>query len=140
MRPDTGRLSLEAERSVRDVGHLGRAHQDTRRKDESGRTARRRPRHLPDDGPCARPGGSGDPPARIATSARCVLDQVGDAPRITSVAIGIRAEVPGLTGAVFAQAVDKVAALCLVSNALRGNAEIAIDARLEGALSRAASE
>lgn len=40
----------------------------------------------------------------------------------------------------FAQAVDKVAALCLVSNALRGNAEIAIDARLEGALSRAASE
>jgi organic hydroperoxide reductase OsmC/OhrA len=64
-------------------------------------------------------------PARV-----CVLDEVQEAPRITEVALTVRARVEALDEAAFKGAVDKAAALCPVSNALRGNVEISVDAAL----------
>lgn len=73
------------------------------------------------------------PPARITTSARCALDEVEGAPRLTRISLTTRAQVPGVEEAAFAGAVERAAALCPVSNALRGNVEIGVDARLEEA-------
>lgn len=68
------------------------------------------------------------PPERIATDARCVLDDVGGAPRITHVSLTVRGNVHGIDEERFRQAVEQAGALCPVSNALRGNVEISIEA------------
>jgi lipoyl-dependent peroxiredoxin len=73
------------------------------------------------------------PPGHIATSASCVLDEVDGAPRITSVALRVQAQVDALDEAGFNEAVGQAAALCPVSNALRDNVEISVAAVLETA-------
>jgi osmotically inducible protein OsmC len=73
------------------------------------------------------------PPAHIATSASCVLDEVDGAPRITSVGLRVHAQVEGLDEAGFNGAVGHAAALCPVSNALRDNVEISVAAFLDTA-------
>lgn len=75
-------------------------------------------------------GEAGTPPGAIATDARCVLDEVDGAPRITSVSLRVRGRVADLDGPAFQDAVDRAAALCPVSNALRGNVEISVEAEL----------
>jgi osmotically inducible protein OsmC len=76
-------------------------------------------------------GEAGTPPERLATSADCTLAEVDGAPRITDVALHVRARVLSLDQAAFDDAVAKAAALCPVSNALRGNVEVAVEATLE---------
>jgi osmotically inducible protein OsmC len=71
------------------------------------------------------------PPERLEVSATCTLDEVDGAPRITTVTLGVRARVPGIKQAGFEQAVERAAGLCPVSNALRGNVEIALSSELE---------
>lgn len=71
------------------------------------------------------------PPERLVVRAACELDEVDGAPRITSVALNVRARVPGLEQARFEQAVERAAGLCPVSNALRGNVEISVHGQLE---------
>jgi osmotically inducible protein OsmC len=73
------------------------------------------------------------PPAHIATSASCVLDEVDGAPRITSVGLRVHAQVEALDEAGFNGAVGHAAALCPVSNALRDNVEISVAAFLDTA-------
>jgi osmotically inducible protein OsmC len=58
------------------------------------------------------------PPGHIATSASCVFDEVDGAPRITSAALRVEAQVEALDQAGFNEAVDQAAGLCPVSNAL----------------------
>jgi lipoyl-dependent peroxiredoxin len=70
------------------------------------------------------------PPERLAIEAACTLDEVDGAPRITTVALTIRARVPGLEQASFEQAVERAAGLCPVSSALRGNVEISVQSEL----------
>ena len=77
-------------------------------------------------------GDDGTPPDRLAVSAACTLDEVDGAPRITTVELAVRAVVPGLDVANFAQIVARAAELCPVSNALRGNVEISLRHELEG--------
>jgi lipoyl-dependent peroxiredoxin len=77
-------------------------------------------------------GEASTPPQRIATDARCALDEVDGAPRITAVALSVRSRVEGLDRSRFQKAVEEAGALCPVSNALRGNVEISVDAILEG--------
>ncbi|HEX5192028.1 MAG TPA: OsmC family peroxiredoxin [Solirubrobacteraceae bacterium] len=72
------------------------------------------------------------PAERLTVNAVCTLDEVEGAPRITDVALTIRAQVPGVDQAGFDQAVEQAAGLCPVSNALRGNVEIAVRAELDG--------
>jgi osmotically inducible protein OsmC len=76
-------------------------------------------------------GESGTPPERLTTSADCTLAEVDGAPRITDLSLRVRAHAGSLDKAAFDDAVAKAAALCPVSNAVRGNLEISIDAALE---------
>lgn len=78
-------------------------------------------------------GEAGTPPTRIATDARCVLDEVDGAPRITRVSLAVRGDVDGIDEPHLRDAVDRAATLCPVSNALRGNVEISLEASLGGA-------
>lgn len=75
-------------------------------------------------------GEAGTPPGRLATRASCALDEVDGAPRITRVALEVRARVDGIDASGFQAAVERASALCPVSNALRGNVDIAVDASL----------
>jgi osmotically inducible protein OsmC len=75
-------------------------------------------------------GEAGTPPERLTTRAECVLAEVQGAPRITDVTLHVRAHAPSLDEASFDDAVAKAAALCPVTNALRGNVEISLDAVL----------
>ena len=76
-------------------------------------------------------GEAGTPPEHITTTAACTLAEVEGAPRITEIALRVRAQIPSLAEIAFNDAVTKAAALCPVSNAVRGNVEISIDAALE---------
>ena len=78
-------------------------------------------------------GVEGTPPTRIATDVRCVLDEVDGAPRITRVSLAVRGDVDGIDEPHLRDAVDRAATLCPVSNALRGNVEISLEASLGGA-------
>src|SRR5215211_5912207 len=70
------------------------------------------------------------PPDRVAVSAACTLDEVEGAPRITTVELAVRAQVPGLEAAVLERMVGRAADLCPVSNALRGNIRINVRSEL----------
>jgi osmotically inducible protein OsmC len=48
------------------------------------------------------------------------------APRITTLELTVRAQVPGIEAAELERMADRAADLCPVSNALRGNVEIAV--------------
>lgn len=76
-------------------------------------------------------GESGTPPERLAVDASCVLDEVDGAPRITRVALSVRGRAGSLDESAFRAVVDRAAALCPVSNALRGNVDIAVEAMLD---------
>jgi osmotically inducible protein OsmC len=71
------------------------------------------------------------PPEQLVVSAACTLDEVGGAPKVTTSRLNVRARVPGIEPAGFEQAVERAAALCPVSNALRGNVEISLQSELE---------
>jgi lipoyl-dependent peroxiredoxin len=59
-------------------------------------------------------------------TATCTLDEVDGAPRITTIALTVRAPVPALDGAALSRSVAQAADLCSISNALRGNVEITV--------------
>ena len=63
-------------------------------------------------------------PERVTVSAACTLEEVKGAPRITTVELTVRAQVPGLDAAGLDRMVEQAAELCPVSNALRGNVKI----------------
>jgi lipoyl-dependent peroxiredoxin len=64
------------------------------------------------------------PPERLAVSAACTLDELAGAPRITTVELTVRAQVPGLEAVTLERMVGRAADLCPVSNALRGNVKM----------------
>jgi osmotically inducible protein OsmC len=70
------------------------------------------------------------PPERLGVSAACTLDEVEGAPRVTTVELSIRAQVPGLDAAALERMVGLAADLCPVSNALRGNVKINVRSEL----------
>jgi osmotically inducible protein OsmC len=70
------------------------------------------------------------PPERVAVSAACTLDEVEGAPRITTVELTVRAQVPGVNAGVLERIVGHAADLCPVSNALRGNVTINVRSEL----------
>jgi osmotically inducible protein OsmC len=71
------------------------------------------------------------PPERVTVHASCTLDEVDGAPRITTVELAVGARVPGLEQQSFEATVERAAALCPVSNALRGQVEIKVHSELE---------
>ncbi len=70
------------------------------------------------------------PATRISTRASCTIDKAGDGFRITKMRLEVRGEVPGLDEAGFQAAAQKAKDGCPVSQALKGNVELELDARL----------
>jgi lipoyl-dependent peroxiredoxin len=73
---------------------------------------------------------AGHPPVRLEVTAE-VTGTLGDSGlAVTSSALRVRGTVPGLDAAAFADFAAKGEAACPVSNALRGNVRIAVEATL----------
>src|SRR5215218_1909870 len=70
------------------------------------------------------------PPDRVRVSAGCTLDEVEGAPRITTVELTVRAQVPGLDATDLERTVARAAQLCPVSNALHGSVEVNVRSEL----------
>jgi osmotically inducible protein OsmC len=73
---------------------------------------------------------AGTPPTRLETEARTAFDKVGDGFKMTSVRLTIRGEVDGIDDATFRAAAEDAKENCPVSQALKGNVEISLDASL----------
>jgi len=73
---------------------------------------------------------AGTPATRISTTAACTIDKVGDGFRITRMRLEVRGQVPGLDEAGFQAAARSAKDGCPVSQALQGNVQLELDARL----------
>jgi osmotically inducible protein OsmC len=73
---------------------------------------------------------AGTPPTRISTTAKCTVEKAGEGFKITRMKLEVRGQVPGVDGAAFARAAEAARDGCPVSNALKGNVQIEVDARL----------
>jgi osmotically inducible protein OsmC len=78
--------------------------------------------------------GMGSPPRRLQVSALVGFDpKVGGGFEVSFSQLTVRGQVPGMDQASFADAARKGEQGCPISNALRGNVEITVDATLEDA-------
>jgi osmotically inducible protein OsmC len=75
-------------------------------------------------------GRAGTPPTRLESEARTTFEKVGEGFRITRIALTIRGEVDGIDDEAFQQAAEGAAENCPVSQALKGNVEVTLDAHL----------
>src|SRR3989442_13578437 len=73
---------------------------------------------------------AGTPPQKLESEARTTFDQVGEAFRITKIALSIRGEVEGIDEDAFRAAAGGAKENCPVSQALTGNVEVTLDASL----------
>ena len=73
---------------------------------------------------------AGTPPKRVTTTAAATVDKAGEGFRITKIRLETRGEVPGIDQAAFAKAAEGAKEGCPVSQALKGNLAIELDARL----------
>lgn len=71
------------------------------------------------------------PATRISTTAACTIDKVGEGFRIVSIRLETRGKVPGIDQAAFQKAAQGAKDGCPVSQALKGNVVIELEARLE---------
>jgi osmotically inducible protein OsmC len=74
---------------------------------------------------------AGTPPERLDVVATCSLDRVDGKMKITAVRLDVHGKVPGLDQAGFAAAAQTAEQGCPVSNALRNNVEITVNATLD---------
>jgi len=70
------------------------------------------------------------PPSRLESEARTIFDKVGEGFAITKIALRVRGEVDGISEVAFREAVESAKENCPVSQALKGNVEITVDAAL----------
>ena len=73
----------------------------------------------------------GTPPQNIEVEATCVLDDVSEGFRITTMDLDIRCRVPDLDASSFQDAAEQAHHICPVSNPLKGNVEIRVNTTLE---------
>ena len=74
---------------------------------------------------------AGTPPEQLTVSATCAFEQVPDGFAITTIDLDVHGRVPGLDAHRFEQAAELAAQICPVSNALKGNVDVRLTARLE---------
>lgn len=72
----------------------------------------------------------GKVPKRLEVSAVCTLDRVDGALKITHMALSVLGDVPDIDEAAFREVAQEGEKKCPVSNAIRGNVEVSVDARL----------
>lgn len=70
-------------------------------------------------------------PEHSQVTANCTLEEVAGKPRITCMDLEVRGKVPGLNAAGFERAARQAEQPCPVSNALRNNVAIHLNAHLE---------
>ena len=76
-------------------------------------------------------GNGGHPPERLEVSATVTFDQVDGGWKVVSSALTVRGTVPGLDDAAFKQAAEGAKEGCPISQALKGNVALSVDASLE---------
>ncbi|HEU0026674.1 MAG TPA: OsmC family peroxiredoxin [Ktedonobacterales bacterium] len=73
---------------------------------------------------------SGTPPQQLSVVADCTFEQTDSGFKVSRVVLNVEGQVPGLTQEQFAEAARAAETGCPVSNALRGNVDITVTARL----------
>ena len=73
---------------------------------------------------------SGTPPTKLESEARTTFDKVGEGFKMTMIELSIRGEVEGIDDDAFEQAAEGAKENCPVSQALRGNVDVTLDAAL----------
>jgi osmotically inducible protein OsmC len=74
--------------------------------------------------------GAGHAPAQLDTTAVATFERTDAGWRLTTMALSVRGDVPGIDAAAFVEAAEAAKVGCPVSNALAGNVEISVDAAL----------
>jgi lipoyl-dependent peroxiredoxin len=74
--------------------------------------------------------GAGKPPKKLEVSAAVTFDKVEAGWRVTSSAITVRGNVPGLDAAAFRKAAEEAKDGCPISQALKGNVKLSVEASL----------
>jgi osmotically inducible protein OsmC len=75
-------------------------------------------------------GGTGTPPEQLDVSATVTFDRVGDGFKVTSSELEVRGRVPGLDEAGFKKAAEDAKEGCPISQALKGNVDLSVNASL----------
>jgi osmotically inducible protein OsmC len=75
-------------------------------------------------------GRAGHPPEQLDVSATVTFDRVGDGFKVTSSELSVRGRVPGLDAAGFQQAAEAAKDGCPISQALKGNVDLSVNASL----------
>jgi osmotically inducible protein OsmC len=70
------------------------------------------------------------PPTKLESEAKTTFEKVGEGFKITKIALRIRGEVDGIDDAAFQEAANAAKENCPVSQALKGNVEVTLDAAL----------
>jgi lipoyl-dependent peroxiredoxin len=73
---------------------------------------------------------SGTPPTRLETEATATFEQIDEGFRFTTMRLSIRGQVEGLDDDGFRKAAENATENCPVSQALKGNVEVSLDASL----------
>ncbi len=76
-------------------------------------------------------GRAGTPPERLDVSAEVTFDRVDGGWRVVSSALTVRGRVPGIDAAAFQQAAEAAKDGCPISQALKGNVALSVNATLE---------
>jgi lipoyl-dependent peroxiredoxin len=70
------------------------------------------------------------PPTKLESEAKATFDKVGEGFGITKMELRVRGEVDGIDDDAFRQAAEQAKENCPVSQALKGNVEVTLDAAL----------
>ena len=73
---------------------------------------------------------TGTPPTKLESEARTTFDKVGEGFKITKIELSIRGEIERIDDEAFQQAAQGAMENCPVSQALKGNVEVTLDAAL----------
>lgn len=76
-------------------------------------------------------GRGGTPPQSLNVTARVTFDRVGDGFKVTSSALEVSGKVPNLDEAGFLKAAEAAKDGCPISQALKGNVDLSVNATLE---------
>ena len=75
-------------------------------------------------------GRAGTPPEHLEVSATVTFDKVGDGWKVLSSALEVTGTVPGIDEAGFKQAAEAAKDGCPISQALKGNVDLSVEAKL----------
>ncbi len=76
-------------------------------------------------------GRAGTPPERLDVSATVTFDKVGEGWKVVSSALTVRGKVPGIDAEAFKKAAEAAKDGCPISQALKGNVDLSVEATLE---------